>query len=114
MRYLYERKKNRRIRAGIDVGGTFTKAVAIDMIEGKIINKVTVPTTHSSIQGINHIKPQIQYVTIMQHPTCIRSLDIRVAGVAGGSLVRLSANGKKMTDVGPRSAHIAGLPFCKS
>jgi N-methylhydantoinase A len=81
------------------------------MIEGKIINKVTVPTTHSSIQGINHIKPQIQYVTIMQHPTCIRSLDIRVAGVAGGSLVRLSANGKKMTDVGPRSAHIAGLPY---
>jgi N-methylhydantoinase A len=45
----------------------------------------------------------------MQHPTCIRSLDVRVAGVAGGSLVRWS--GRKITDVGPRSAHIAGLPY---
>ena len=39
---------SRRIRVGIDVGGTFTKAVAIDMIKGKIIDKVTVPTSHSS------------------------------------------------------------------
>ena len=45
----------------------------------------------------------------MEHPTCIRSLDVRVAGVAGGSLVRWS--GRKITDVGPRSAHIAGLPY---
>ncbi len=45
----------------------------------------------------------------MQHSTCIRSLDVRVAGSAGGSLVRWS--GRKITDVGPRSAHIAGLPY---
>ena len=52
----------------------------------------------------------MRYVTIMQHPTCIRSLDVRVAGVAGGSLIRWS--GRKITDIGPRSAHISGLYSC--
>ena len=44
---------SKRIRVGIDVGGTFTKAVAIDMIERGIIDKVTVPTTHSSNEGVS-------------------------------------------------------------
>jgi hypothetical protein len=45
----------------------------------------------------------------MDHPTCIRSVDVRVAGVAGGSLIRISNH--KIIDVGPRSAHIAGLRY---
>ncbi|HKG71742.1 MAG TPA: hydantoinase/oxoprolinase family protein [Nitrososphaeraceae archaeon] len=65
--------------------------------------------TSTNVCIIKDGKPEIRYVTIMQHSTCIRSLDVRVAGSAGGSLVRWS--GRKITDVGPRSAHIAGLPY---
>jgi N-methylhydantoinase A/oxoprolinase/acetone carboxylase beta subunit len=65
--------------------------------------------TSTNICIIKDGKPEMRYVTIMQHSTCIRSLDVRVAGVAGGSLVRWS--GRKILDVGPRSAHIAGLPY---
>ncbi len=70
---------------------------------------VEVGGTSTNICIIKDGKPEMRYVTIMQHPTCIRSLDVRVAGVAGGSLIRWS--GKKITDVGPRSAHISGLPY---
>ena len=56
-------------------------------------------------------KPKVNYATIVQHPTCIRSLDVRVVNVAGGSIVMLSRDKRKILDVGPRSAHIAGLGY---
>jgi len=65
--------------------------------------------TSTNISVIKNGKPEIRYVTIMDHPTCIRSVDVRVAGVAGGSLIRISNH--KIIDVGPRSAHIAGLRY---
>ncbi|MBT4325846.1 MAG: methylhydantoinase, partial [Candidatus Nitrosopelagicus sp.] len=43
----------RRIRVGIDVGGTFTKAVAIDAKNGLILSKSTVPTTHTVEKGVS-------------------------------------------------------------
>ena len=45
--------KKRRIRVGIDVGGTFTKAVAINMVTGSILGQSTLPTTHKSEQGVS-------------------------------------------------------------
>ena len=65
--------------------------------------------TSTNISIIKNGKPEIRYVSIMDHPTCIRSVDVRVAGVAGGSLIRISNH--KIIDVGPRSAHIAGLRY---
>ncbi|MEJ2288978.1 MAG: hydantoinase/oxoprolinase family protein, partial [Deinococcales bacterium] len=50
----------------------------------------------------------MKHMTVMDFPTALRAADIRIAGVAGGSLVRLSA--RRIEEVGPRSAHIAGLP----
>ena len=70
---------------------------------------IEVGGTSTNVCAIKDGRPEVRYVTITDHPTCIRSLDVRVAGVAGGSLVRWS--GRKITDVGPRSAHIAGLPY---
>lgn len=42
----------RRVRIGIDVGGTHTKAVAIDNDTQEIIGKSSVKTTHDSEQGV--------------------------------------------------------------
>ena len=46
-------KKN-RVRVGIDVGGTFTKAVALDLKTGDILGKSTVLTTHTSEKGVSN------------------------------------------------------------
>jgi hypothetical protein len=48
-------------------------------------------------------------VQVASHATALRALDVRVVGVAGGSMLR--ARKGRLYGVGPRSAHIAGLPY---
>jgi N-methylhydantoinase A/oxoprolinase/acetone carboxylase beta subunit len=86
-------------------------SVAGALLHLRVIDGVFIEVggTSTNVCVIKEGRPEIRYVTITQHPTCIRSLDVRVAGIAGGSLVRWS--GRKITEVGPRSAHIAGLPY---
>jgi len=77
----------------------------------RILNGIFIEVggTSTNVCIIKNGRPEVKYVTIMTHPTCIKSLDVRVVGVAGGSLIRWS--GKKIVDVGPRSAHISGLTY---
>ena len=70
---------------------------------------VEVGGTSTNICIIKNGKPEIRYVTVNEHPTCIRSMDVRILGVAGGSMVKLDQ--KRVSKVGPRSAHIAGLKY---
>lgn len=65
--------------------------------------------TSVNIGVIRHGRPMVKHVELGGHSTFINSLDIRVLGVAGGSMIRLAD--RSVADVGPRSAHIAGLPY---
>ncbi len=65
--------------------------------------------TTVNIGVIKNGRPAIDYSIVGGHRTYISSLDVRVLGVAGGSMIRVNKNG--VYDVGPRSAHIAGLDY---
>ncbi len=65
--------------------------------------------TSTNVGVVKAGRPVTKYARIMDHPTALRSVDVRVGGVAGGSMARLRS--RRIADVGPRSAHIAGLPY---
>lgn len=65
--------------------------------------------TTTNIGVIKNGRPTIDYSIVGGHRTYINSLDVRVLGVAGGSMIRVNKSG--VHDVGPRSAHIAGLDY---
>lgn len=44
--------RDRRVRVGIDVGGTFTDVVVVDNDTGEVISQLKVPTTHDAREGV--------------------------------------------------------------
>jgi N-methylhydantoinase A/oxoprolinase/acetone carboxylase beta subunit len=65
--------------------------------------------TSTNLGVVKAGRPVVNYANVGGHDTFVNSLDVRVLGVAGGSLIRI-ADGS-VREVGPRSAHIAGLRY---
>ncbi|HTV73542.1 MAG TPA: hydantoinase/oxoprolinase family protein [Candidatus Acidoferrales bacterium] len=75
---------------------------------------IEVGGTSSDLSVIRHGLPQMRPARIGKHRTMLRTLDVRTIAVAGGSLPRFDPRAQgtpALREVGPRSAHIAGLRY---
>lgn len=65
--------------------------------------------TSTDISCVKDGKVMIKYAEVGGHQTYLNSLDVRTVGIGGGSMLQFKDG--RVVETGPRSAHIAGMPY---
>ena len=100
-----------RRRPSFTIGSGPAAGVCAALHELEISDGIVVECggTSSNVSVVKNGRPVLRTLRVMGRPTCVRSIDSWVVGTAGGSIARVRR--RTLEDVGPRSAHLAGLPY---
>jgi N-methylhydantoinase A len=113
-----EHQSNNAVRVGIDVGGTFTHAIALDAATMQILGKAKVPTTHRAKEGVakgivqalqkllNESQIDAERVTFIAHSTTQATNALLEGDVAKVGILGLGKNAnawliKQITNLKP-------------
>jgi N-methylhydantoinase A len=95
----------------LSIGAGPAAGVAAALHDLRLTNAIVLECggTSSNVSVVQRGRTVLRNLRVMGKPTATRAVDSWVVGAAGGSMARLRR--KSIAEAGPRSAHIAGLPY---
>jgi N-methylhydantoinase A/oxoprolinase/acetone carboxylase beta subunit len=100
-----------RSHPALTIGSAPAAGVAAVLHELLLTDAIVVECggTSTNVSVIRRGRAELRTLKVMSRPTAIRAVDSWVVGAAGGSMALLKR--RRIDEVGPRSAHIAGLSY---